>query len=63
MTASALLIEASQPHSCVATATDTSNTLAMLVQPDGDTLNALLERLDCDIGLVYDRGDLIDEVK
>ena len=34
------------PHDCAATAADASNALAMLVRRDGETLNALLKRLD-----------------
>lgn len=47
---------------CVATAADTSNCLAMLVRRDGETLNALLRRLDKEIGAVLDGGEPIDEV-
>ena len=34
------------PHECAATAADGSNCLAMLVRRDGESLNALLKRLD-----------------
>ena len=47
---------------CVATAADASNTLAMLVRRDGETLSALLKRLDKAIKLAYEDGEYIDEV-
>jgi hypothetical protein len=47
---------------CVAAAADASNALAMLVRRDGETLNALLKRLDKAIGSAYDDGLFIDEV-
>ena len=50
------------PHECAATAADGSNTLAMLVRRDGETLNALLKRLDQAIGAYYDYGETVDEV-
>ena len=39
------------PHECAATAVDGSNCLAMLVRRDGESLNALLKRLDKALGL------------
>ena len=45
-----------------ATAADGHNTVAMLVRRDGETLNALLKRLDRAIGMFYDDGDIIDEI-
>lgn len=50
------------PHECAATAADGSNSLAMLVRRDGETLNALLKRLDRAIGAYYDEGETVDEV-
>ena len=50
------------PHECAATAVDGSNCLAMLVRHDGETLNALLKRLDKAIGLAWSDDVFIDEV-
>ena len=50
------------PHECAATATDGSNCLAMLVRRDGESLNALLRRLDKAIGLAWSNDMFIDEV-
>lgn len=50
------------PFDCVASAADGSNTLAMLVRRDGETLSALLKRLDKAIALAYDEGRITDEV-
>jgi hypothetical protein len=50
------------PHACVATAADGSNCLAMLVRRDGESLNALLKRLDKAIGLAWSGDLFIDEV-
>ncbi len=47
---------------CVATAADGSNTLAMLVRRDGETLTALLTRLNKAIAAAYENGDITDEV-
>ena len=47
---------------CTATAADHHNCLAMLVRRDGETLTALLRRLDKAIGTVLDGGDPIDEI-
>ena len=46
---------------CAATAGEGHNTLAMLTRRDGETLNALLKRLDCALGR-YDDGPGVDEV-
>ena len=46
----------------MATAADNSNALAMLVRRDGETLAALLKRLDKAIKLAYENGEYIDEV-
>ena len=50
------------PHDCAATAADGSNCLAMLVRRDGESLNALLKRLDKAIGLASSKDLFIDEV-
>jgi ribosome assembly protein YihI (activator of Der GTPase) len=50
------------PHQCAATAADGSNCLAMLVRRDGESLNALLKRLDKAIGLAWSNDTFIDEV-
>ncbi len=50
------------PHECAATAADGSNCLAMLVRRDGESLNALLRRLDKAIGLAWSNDAFIDEV-
>ena len=38
------------------------NSVAMLVRRDGETLNALLKRLDKAIGQFYEHDAIIDEV-
>ena len=50
------------PHECAATAADGSNCLAILVRRDGESLNALLKRLDKAIGLAWSNDEFIDEV-
>ena len=45
---------------CAATAAE-HNALAMLVRRDGETLNALLKRLDKAIGRYYDSGETTNE--
>ena len=50
------------PHECAATAAEGSNCLAMLVRRDGESLNALLKRLDKAIGLAWSNDVFIDEV-
>ena len=50
------------PHKCAATAADGSNCLAMLVRRDGESINALLRRLDKAIGLAWSDDVFIDEV-
>ena len=50
------------PHECAATAADGSNCLAMLVRRDGESLNALLTRLDKAISLAWSNDVFIDEV-
>ena len=47
---------------CAATAADGSNALAMLVRREGETLNALLKRLDMAIARFYETGETTDEI-
>ena len=47
---------------CAATAADSHNSVAMLVRREGETLNALLKRLDKAIAQFYDDGEVIDEI-
>lgn len=47
---------------CVAAAADAHNSLAMLVRREGETIIALLDRLDKAIAVAMDNGDIIDEV-
>ena len=47
---------------CAATAADGHNALAMLVRRDGETLSALLRRLDRAIARYYDTGETTDEI-
>jgi hypothetical protein len=47
---------------CAATAADGHNALAMLVMREGETLNALLKRLDKAIAKFYEEGVVIDEI-
>lgn len=47
---------------CAATAVDGHNALAMLVRRDGETLNALLKRLDRAIARYFDTGETTDEI-
>jgi predicted RNase H-like HicB family nuclease len=55
-------LDAEDGHACVATASDVHNVVAMLVRRDGETLAALLRRLDRAIGKFFDDGQVIDEV-
>jgi ribosome assembly protein YihI (activator of Der GTPase) len=50
------------PFACAATAADGHNSLAMLVRREGESLNALLKRLDKAIGLAWSDDLFIDEV-
>ena len=47
---------------CAATAADGHNALAMLTRREGETLNALLKRLDRAIGRYDDHGEVTDEI-
>ena len=57
-----ITLGAQAPFDCVARAADCSNTLAMLVRRDDETLPALLKRLDKAIAAHYDDGRITDEV-
>ena len=50
------------PIECAATAADGHNALAMLVRRDGETLTALLKRLDKPIARFNDSGETTDEI-
>jgi len=50
------------PVECAATAADGHNALAILVRRDGETLHALLRRLDRAIARYYDTGETTDEI-
>lgn len=47
---------------CAATAADGHNALEMLARRDGETLHALIKRLDKAIGRYYDCGETTDEI-
>jgi hypothetical protein len=47
---------------CVASAADGNTALAMLARRDGETLNALLKRLDRAIARYYEDGETTDEI-
>jgi ribosome assembly protein YihI (activator of Der GTPase) len=47
---------------CVATATDDAQSLAMLVRRNGESLDALLQRLDAAIADAYENEHFTDEV-
>lgn len=49
-------------NECAATAADGHNAIAMLVRRDGETLNALLKRLDRAIGRFFDHDEITDEI-
>jgi hypothetical protein len=55
-------IGAVDPIECAATAADHHNTLVMIARRDGETLAALLKRLDKSLGRYYETGETIDEV-
>lgn len=50
------------PIDCAATAADRHNSVAMLVRRDGETLNALLKRLDKAIARFYEHDEFVDEI-
>jgi short subunit dehydrogenase-like uncharacterized protein len=47
---------------CVASASDGHNAVAMLARRDGESLNALLKRLDKAIAKFEEIGDTTDEI-
>jgi hypothetical protein len=47
---------------CIATATDDAQCLAMLVRRKGESLDALMQRLDAAINDAYENERFIDEV-
>ena len=47
---------------CAATAADHSNALAMLVRREGETLGALLKRLDKAVARFNETGETTDEI-
>jgi predicted homoserine dehydrogenase-like protein len=55
-------IGAVEPIDCAATAADHHNTLVMLTRRDGETVGALLKRLDKSLGRYYETGETVDEV-
>ena len=57
-----ITIGAIYPMECTATAADGHNSMAMLVRREGETLDALLKRLDKAIAQFYDDGQAIDEI-
>ena len=57
-----ITIGAIYPIECVVTAADSHNTVAALVRRDGETLSALLKRLDKAIGRFYEHDEIIDEI-
>ncbi|WP_217704263.1 hypothetical protein [Piscinibacter koreensis] len=50
------------PIECAATASDGHNALAMLVRRDGESINALIKRLDKAIARYYEDGETTDEI-
>ena len=55
-------LDAHDEHECVAAASDAHNCLALLVRRNGESLTALLKRLDKAIALANDAGFFTDEV-
>jgi hypothetical protein len=55
-------IDALPPHACVAVASDDNVMLAALVRREGESLTALLKRLDKAIGLAWSDDFFIDEI-
>ena len=50
------------PIECATTAADSHNSVTMLVRRKGETLNALLKRLDKAIGRYFDNDEFVDEI-
>jgi hypothetical protein len=57
-----ITIGAVYPIECAATAADGHNAIAMLVRREGESLNALLKRLDRAIGRFYEHDEITDEI-
>jgi hypothetical protein len=55
-------LDALAPHDCVAVASDHHDMLAALVRREGESLAALLKRLDRALGRYYDDGETVDEI-
>jgi len=47
---------------CVAAAADAHNAIAMIVRNEGETLGALMRRLDHAVGRFYDHDEITDEI-
>ena len=47
---------------CTVTAADGHNSVALLVRREGETLNALLKRLDKAVGRYLDNDEFVDEI-
>lgn len=56
-----ITIGAIYPIECATTVADGHHSVAMLVRREGETLDALLNRLDKAIAQFYDDGEAIDE--
>ena len=50
------------PIECATTAADGHNSMATPVRREGETLNALLKRLDKAIGRYFDNDEFVDEI-
>ena len=57
-----ITVGALEPFDCVASAADDHTCFAMLVRREGETLGALLKRLDKAIGLAWSDDVFTDEV-
>ena len=47
---------------CAAAAADAHNAIAMIVRNEGETLGALLRRLDRAVGRFYEHDEITDEI-
>ena len=57
-----ITVGALEPFECVASAADDDMCFAMLVRREGETLGALLTRLDTAVGLAWSDDVFTDEV-
>ncbi|KPU90617.1 hypothetical protein APR50_24795 [Variovorax paradoxus] len=57
-----ITLGAIHPIECAATAAEGHNCVAMLVRREGETLKALLKRLDQAIAQFHTDGETIDEI-